>query len=735
MATNALHQGWRIRFLLMSTFIFICIAMHSIASNHNMVLASGAFVATYNILSLPFFFLFGASCYSLGALIVPSHGLRSRSDWLILRSLSGYAILSLFGYAIGISKLLIPSVAIATLALPLFFFPADTLSIIPSLRSQEKFKMLLLAMLASYLLCFSGVLSSYIENDFAQYYPAFDISLARGDLLPNVFFWTNIYSKGCGAAYLAMAATSRFSIQIGTLYALCMMGLIVYRLTSMMTRTTMVAIATSLLLLASKVMKSEAYRTHAIFSMMLMSIPYIITRLHFGPASLRPTLRTILALCLCATIIIQPSTSAFMSLPLLYFLFVAFRDGKLARPTTAIAIAAAPTFTFLAMLVFNQRVYGIAELTPLHILKEFINYETVSSWGSPYSVQISIFENLGATKFSLQGDKLFTLLVKALAVSAVGLITYRTLRVQSPFLTKRIQIVLFPTLALGIACPFIDAICNQSSFSRYAIFYTAVQPFYFTAFLLVLVHALSPMFRVRLPRLWPNAKILTTLFSVAAAYALIFSWTPKFNSQLAHTRAFFGITSLAPVLGHWHEPEIDALYKQYNNGTLILPLYPAPYAAFLSSKTFLNPHQNQFLSELPTMLGSDTNAAIDAYVRAGISHFIINLDPLAQMTNQVYAEVFLPDTVQRSFRIRHLGQDKWLLTLHGTATDGHLPTPEFLCRYAKKLESELHRKNNDFYPTVQHLRSSLPEFGPPRTLSATPESYCPKTITIAPPGD
>lgn len=686
--------------------------MHGIALTTNFVTASGVPVLVYNLASYLFFILFAASCYAFGALAVPTKGINSNTDILLLRSITGYSLFSFLGYAIGLAGLLTNPIAIGALAMPLLLFPKDSLCI-PPLSRNDKLKLALLVVAPIYLFCFSGISSLYIENDFAQYYPAYELALKHGDLWPDIFFWTSFFTRGCGAAYLAMAATSKFSIQIASFYAVTFMCLLTYRMCAMMTGNQIVAVATALLVLATKMLKLEFYRGHALFSLMLLSIPYLMARQHLGPDKLRTRLRFLLAFWLCTTILLQPSTAAFLVLPLIYLMVAAWFDNSLASPRVALSIAATPALIFLAIIFLNYFTTGIPELTPLHTMQRYIDYAKVSEWINPHIVQASIASEHTSTIFSIRPDKIYTLIINVCIASLSLLLLYvRPLR-RKPQLMKRLQIVFVPILTLGIACPLIAVFSKQASFSRYIVFYSAIQPLYVATFLLITVNALVPWLQQRFPALWPPRKILTVLFSVIACYAVLFNWTPKLQHQIAHARAFFGLTSMRPLLANWHEPELDLVNETLPETALVLPLYPSYYGTLLNSTKFLRPLENQHIRNFPVLLGADADAAAQEYLHQGMRYFVVDLDPAVQMVYEVYAELFTAESVSRHFRIRFLGKQKWLLTLSGTDADGSVPDETFLHDYALKRYNEIRRPNNDWYPIVRELRERFPEFALP----------------------
>lgn len=701
-----------LRLTLTVIFIAICTVMHGIASTTNLVLSSGFPVLVYNVASLPFYFLFAASCYSFGAVLVPSVGLNSKADILLLRSITGFSLFSFLGYALGLAQLLTNQMAIGALALPLLFFPQDSISW-SQLSRNDRLKALVLTVVVIYLYCFSGILFVYIESDFALYYPAYDLSLAHGDLLPNSYFWTYFFTKGCGANYIAMAATSRLSIQIVTFYAFTIIGLLTYRICSMMTGNQVVAVATALLLLATKLIRAESYRGHASFSMLLLSVPYIMARLHFGPETLRTNYRYLLAFFLCTAVLLQVSTAAFLAIPLLYFLGATFLGSPMASPRVAIGIAAAPVITFFAMIVSNYFISGIPELTPLNLMMSLINYDKVSEWTPPYGVFLSIVAQTRYTEFDIKDSKLPTLLLNLGMTAFVIVFFYRRFRLHKPFFLKRLQIAFGPLLALGIACPIIDALCKQASLSRYIIFYSAVQPLYVTTFVLASCHALVPWLQKRFPRIWSPRKILTILFSIIACYALVFNWTPKLKHQAAYTRYFFGYTPLGPVIPNWYEPEIDIVNSFVPDSEMVLALYNSPYSIFINSNKFLHPLHNQYIRNFSVMLGANAEAAAKEYTKQGILHFIVDLSPTNQMVYQMYSELFTAESISRHFRVKHLGKQKWLLTLNGSEAEGRLPNENFLREYAFKRNNELQRANNDYLPDVLYLRRHIPAFALP----------------------
>jgi hypothetical protein len=708
-------------------FLGVCAAMHGLAAAHPPLTTVGLPALAYNLLGLPLLFFFAASCHALGSLIVPSTGLQSRLDRFLLRALCGYALFSLLGYALGLLRLLTPAACMLALALPLLWFPGESLRR-PVLTRREGLALGLGLGVAFWLLCVSGFLHEYIENDFAHYYSAMRLSLARGDLLPNVFYLAYFYVKGCGAAFLLMGATSVHSVTLATFFAIGMMGLLTYRMAAMLTGNPVVPLSAALLLLASKAMRIESYKMHSTVSMLLFACPYFLARLQLGPASVRPRLGLALGLLLCATVVALPPAAVFLALPLLLVLGFGLCVPKVLRLRTAVAIAAAPTLTFALMIVGNFLLTGIPEITPISVFYPFIDYGRAESWIPEPVLRFLLLGNLGSDGFLFSSGALLAFLAKAGAGVALAVLIDRRLRVTHPFLRKRLWVVLPPVLALGALCPVLELAAAQTSFKRFVVFYAPLQMLLVAGVLLAALTAAHSWLEVRGLARFRRGPVLTALFSIAAVYGLVFNWTPKLPQQLTAARAFFGVTSLEPVFGHWRDEwgvakQVDAMLPK---GALVLPLQFAPYASMYDSARFLRPLENEHLRELPVLLGNDADAAAAAYLRAGVRYFLVDLtptdSPYYDLCYEGYGALFDTDSVARRFRVVALPGNDWLLVLGGTDADGQAPDERFLALYARRKAQDQIGTTNRWRMGLEQARREIPGLalpaGPPPAAPA-----------------
>ena len=173
-------------------YALLCLGMRAIAARHSLVTETGLPLLAYNLGSILFLTLSGASFYSLGALLVPAGRVRNPLDVFLVRSLAGWSLASLLGYGLAMAGVLTAEVTTAALALPLCWLPRGALPPY-ALSRRAKGELALFAVVGLYLLCVSGILFLYLENDFSHYYYLFDSVLRRGDLLYRVPFFSYFY--------------------------------------------------------------------------------------------------------------------------------------------------------------------------------------------------------------------------------------------------------------------------------------------------------------------------------------------------------------------------------------------------------------------------------------------------------------------------------------------------------------------------------------------------------------
>lgn len=701
------------RFVLATSFVVICYAMKALAEAAPLISSEGALVLLYNVFSVFLFGFFSLACYSAGAFFLPKDTMRSGCDLYLFRSLLGFCYFTLVGYGLALAGWVTFLPALFVLCSPLLVFPLGKLWQ-PGIDKKYALAVVFLLGLLFYLLCFSGVLFLYVENDFGHYFPMFSDFLASGSNFPGPAFWAAFYLRGHGASFLLAAVSSMYSIQLISLFALGTMAVVVYRLAGIMSSSFLVAIGTALLLFASKALKIESYKGHAVISMLLIAAPYFVVRLYLAPMRTRLRVVIVFAVLLCSIVVISPPAGVFLVLPLVFLLVFAFVRRELGLLGPALLLCVAPAGTFFAVLAINYATTGLAEVTPPALVFWMMDSDKVSKWVSIPSFILLAIESTKSSGFVFAASKLA---VQALTMAVFVLLLHIVFRfsevTKSRHLCLRVFLVLVPVACLGLACPVLSSISEQTSLSRFIVFYSAVQPLYLTGILVcsipLIVHLVGKLRGIS----WGYRKVTNVVFVFVSLYALIFNWTPKWQHQVAHTKAFWGMTSLRPVLGHWVSPEVERLDAELPRGDRVMPLYYAHYAYFYNHERFVRPLMNRVVRRLPVLLGTDVQSAIAEYRRIGITRFLVRLDPLESMTHEAFGDLFDSSNVARFFRVRNLGDSIWLLTLTESDLDGVVPDSTFLAAYAKKRHSEIGNPRTLAYRTVEYARTGISQYTRP----------------------
>lgn len=687
-------------------FALLCGGMHAIAARHNLVTVSGTPLLLYNLGSIAFLTLCGASFFTLGGLVLPGRTARSRLDEFLLRSVTGLCLLMFLGYTLGLAGLLTQWAGTAALALPLCWFPVHRLSL-SGLNRKDKAHLALFAAIALYLLAGSSLLFQYVENDFSHYYTMFDSAVRRADLLSPMPYYAYFYMKGVGAAFLMMSATSVFSVQLLTLYALLLMGLMAYRMCSIATSLPMAGLAAALLILASKAVKIESYKGHVIISMLLLAVPYILSRLPAGAARVRTKTRVVLALVFSAAILVTPAVGIFLAVPALYWAWLCWRSEKYGSLRAWLMTMGVTALTLAVILVSNFLVTGMPEVTPYRIFAPFFDMERTRAWISDAALYICEAADYDATGFLFRTGPLTMILGQYSLAAAAYFWARRILGRTVPLAVTRFELSALPLFALGCVCPILYVVTQQHSIRRFMVFYAVIQGCYVA---LCVFLAAKALVRGRLSRPWSARTIATRLCAIACAYALVFNWLPPAGQQKAYARHFVGLAPMTSIIDHWHALEVEKFDALIPDNEPVLPLYFSPYATFYKPQKYLRQALNLYSNGLETKLGPDAEAARQVYLAQGLRHFVANLsespDPMLSMVHEAYGELFSPASVARHFRVRRVEKDIWIMVLDGTDRDGNRPDEAFLAAYRRRRQFDLHNPRNIFYPKLM-LASKL----------------------------
>ncbi len=698
------------RMALVVAFVSVSAAMHFIGARINYACDSGLLPLLHNVLSAVFVLLCGASFYAAGALLLSKKYARSALDRFLISSIVGFCAFQVLGYVIGLLSLLTFGLSLLLLALPLCAFPKAAL---PPYGWNRRERMLVAAFSAAgiYVLCFSGILHQYVENDFSHYYAFYDSALRNATLLPYVNMFDYFYMKGAGTAFLMMAATTKFSMPLVTLYAMLMMALIVYRMCAMLTSDRFAPVACALLLLASKYVRIESFKGHTLISMLLMAVPYFMIRIRLGRRFGGRSIHLALVLLVSSILVLSPAAAVFLVLPSLLYLYFCLRNGSGRRLFFVSTFVGVPIATFAVSLLSNYLLTGMPEVTPLPVFIRLFDFDVTRHWISESAIMLSRQEFLAHDGLDFQRTKFLALLGQMAAGGVLYAIARRYLFASHRTTLLRLETVLAFTFALGAVCPVLYLTMRQSSVQRFMVFYSAIQALYVcigVVLALAIVYSLARgRFRIAVSR----RRVGSVLFAVMAAYALIFNWTPRLSHQVASTKFFFGAAAMPSVLGHWYSPEVQAIDAHVGDGGKVLPLYFLPYATLYRPATYL-PHVLNPLTHDMLVLLHDAEASRKAYLERKIRYFVVNLttdtDPMLSMTYEGYGDLFSPENIGRHFRVRKIIDDIWLMVLDGAEADGQRPSEEFLAAYERRRSFDIGNPRNIFYPALMRSEQLYP---------------------------
>lgn len=698
------------RIALAAMFVGVAAAMHVIGARCNIAYDSGPLLLSYNLLSIVFLVLTGASFFSLGALLLRKATFRSALDSFLVSSVLGFCAFQIIGYIIGLLSLLSFGVALALLAAPLLFFPEKAL---PPYAIAKRNKLLLaaFAIASLYVLCFSGILQEYIENDFSHYYYFYDTVLHSGSLLPDITLFDYFYMKGAGAPFLMMAATTKFSIQIAVLYALLMMALMTFRIAAIFTNNKTAQVASVLLLLASKFIKIESYKGHVLISMLLLAVPYLMIKIHFASAHNRMKLHGGLVLLLSAILLFSPPAAIFLVIPTLLYLCMCVFVYKEQRARLVATVIAGPALMFVAVLLSNYLLSGMPEVTPLPIFSRYFNLDVTKHWISQAAILLTQYESLPYDGVADHKSKVLLLLFEDAALAILYLLARKRLLATYRITMIRAEAALSYVLSMGALCPLLYLVMHQHSVRRFMVFYSAIQGLYVVFGATLFFAFASSLLRKRGGATMMLQKVRTTLFVAMACYPVVFSWTPRLPQQIENTKYFFGAAPMSAVLGHWYAPEVPLVDAYVPDGCPVLPLYFSPYATLYKPQKYYRHVLNPYTQDL-FGLHKDAEATREAYLQRGLRFFVVNLttdpDPMLSMTYEAYGALFSVENVAKYFRVRRIDQSIWLLVLDGDDSAGERPSAEFLAAYARRRASDIASPRNIFYPTYARVEQLYP---------------------------
>lgn len=697
-----------VRTLLASLAIFVFSVMHSIAAAVDMKTASGWPAFIYNASSIPCVFLFALSVYSLGARVVSASSLRAKADIFLIRTACGYAFMIVLGYAVGLLNLLYPAVSIAILCLPLIVFPKDSLSF-KTWSSKQLLLLGALCCLMVYLLAFSGILDVYVENDFAHYFPMFEIVLESHSLQPNVAFLPYFYMKGNGALFLLMSATSIMSAKMVTIYALGVLFVVVFRLCGMMTGMLSASIAGALLLLATKLMKIEAYKGHVNISMCLLLLIYLLVKAMRKRQGMRSEYVKAVMCILVAIVLVSPVAVIFLSVPLAYFVFCSFLGTSRLGRLESLCVASLAPIAFIVVVGSNYLLSGMPEVTPLSLWLPYFDTGRVNEWLPRYGVIFADVESRLAQGGVHKTSRPYDVVLVVAGALAGWCAIFMLYKKWKPVLLRRISSVVIPVACLGVLCPVLLAFVDQSSFSRYVAFYSAIQMIYVVCAVALLVPLFTWLLSRTLKVHVKERKVYHVLFAMASAYAILFNWTPGLSFQGLYTSVFWGAAAPSKLFGHWYDHAAVALHRNKQANVKAYPLYFAPYAYYLDRDFFIRPFFDRRTGDSPLMLSANPEVAKAEYHRHGIDSFVMDLSPNVPLMHAAFGGLFTPVAIQDNFNVEPLGADKWLLTFSGTRTQS-TAARDFLVRYSAKRKMEYTNIRNVHYRALVEVSKSHPEY-------------------------
>lgn len=700
--------------VLMIAFIGACVVMHAVAQVPGFLLATGSQLLLYNVMSLAATMLLAASCSSLGMLLCRFK--RNDSlDAFLLSAIAGLATFMVVGYLIGLLGLYTQWLCLAVLAVPLAFFPVRDAASALSVRKTRLIAALFL-LLFVYLFTVSGVLAYIETNDFGHYLPMYGLALERGNLAPNIFYNAYFAAKGDGAGFLFMAATSARSVYYVSFLSVFLMLLMGYRYCRLLTASDYLALCFVLMLLATRVMRFEMYKSHAISSMFVLSIPFMISLRYLAARELRPAVFRASLCTVIGMLVITPVDGVFQSLPLVAGILLALMYRRRAEFRLSLALVVTALLVFVCMLTHNYFWTGLPEIKPFTLFFPLMDLARADRW-IPLNTVISLGSISNSTGFVLR-DKAFLLICLKIGAGLAALLAgFRLLGRRYPVRSRHYVVLLLPAVALFGLTAFLKVVTSHGSFNDHTGFESLLNRLLLVCGVLLLLSQSMRLVRSK-TRLRPSMpRVFAVLFSILALHGMLFSWLPPARSQLAYASYFAGRQPLASTFALWRDPVADEVLRIVPPGAKIYPLYFSPYAYALPGRRFERPENSDSMRYLAQLLGRDAAASVRIYRELGIRYFLVVLWASSRRSEvtfpafnvyQYYGSLFDTENVARYFRVRSLSGGRWLLVLDGGDADGVVPDAAFLAKYQATRAMDIALPGNYSITTLRVMRSKIP---------------------------
>ncbi len=654
-----------------------------------------------------------ASCYSLGSLCGLCRGLRGM-DRALLGTLAGFALLNCLGNALGQAGFLNPAASGAVFVVLLLLFPARDVRAGFSGGAVPLF--LLLAVV--YLHFVSGVATSTHDNDFAHYYRAIEAFLANGSLQPTCFAFESYYLKGAGAAFLTMAAGSKYAMpyvsSLGVMAAVALVG----RFGSLMTRSRLAFVAAGSLVFVSDFVHSDMYKAHILTSVLILFV--LLTLALLSVARTRRLVRklaVVLTVALCGLLVQSTVSVVIVAIPILALLALKWRQGE-GFSCRALAVAGVAGGCFwLLVLGSNQVLYGLADVTPYQLFLRFRNTALTSRWLPDLFFDIYLaFQWSGAGIMRLQAWDWAQFAVKFLVFIAIFRAGVARLSRRAPARAGRLLRAAFPLLAGLVWTALLLRIVEQSSFARFVVYYSAV---YFTGIAVVLLTALAafaPGLLGVARRLPERARWGAVAVFVVLAVALS-PKLPRISRQVDHLSFLSGGRSLAEMYGQWREPRDEGLAPLVPKGSRLLPLFQDHYLYVMDALDVVFPDSSDFMDRYPALMAGDAESVASSYRSLRVDHFLVDCG-LAQDRPQslpwfhflAYSPLFQPQNLAAHFTWTCVGGQRWLLRLRGGNGPELGQDQAFLDQYRACWTFQTNSGDNFYLARMRRLRASHPAF-------------------------
>jgi hypothetical protein len=518
----------------------------------------------------------------------------------------------------------------------------------------------------------------------AHYMPYFQQVILNHGLKPNIYFFHFFYTKGAGLHYLSIILSDIQSLQLTSFYLFSLSAILLFNfIKKIFGNNFNMPLISVIIYLSSGVTLVEFQKIHIGIASFMIFIVYMTVLLPtFPPSTWR--LKSFIQGFVVVSLTIMSPVSLVFTFPILSLQVLRYRMLKKNALSKYSLVSLGTGFTVLALiLVYNYYIFGLFEMTPMHVFYKLRNESIMRKWVSP-NIFVYLFE-------IYHGVKDFTNINYYMdQIKMIGLFKFMYGNKIIPFPVFILLIISFVVFFAAVWRPLNREILNYIIPVGFIIFYVFLLKFLFSQtsldryscflyfFEISLCFILLKYFRDLFAK-YTGANhsdvIILAIATIGAFYSLF-----NFNKWIGYNKYFtykyydakyaFNTNNISFLVGktsyedmydmRWNIHDALEIQKEIGYDKKVLVLNYIPGFTGIPKSKFSHWHMNDCARRFDETSFGSPDKAMKAMKELDINYFYLEFD--RPLFHYAYSPLFEPANLKKYFNISWRSKTAYLLT-------------------------------------------------------------------------